>query len=97
MVRDLENNSILHLRNDIALKLTLGTRAVLYLLDELLVRLRGTSILHVNKTAALSLDQLELIPPTTTRILHDEDRRIIDLIRMARNADVSHFARHMLH
>ncbi len=56
MVRDLENNSILHLRNDIALKLTLGTRAVLYLLDELLVRLRGTSILHVNKTAALSLD-----------------------------------------
>jgi hypothetical protein len=94
MVTELGYKWISHLLEDISVKLTLSSIAILSVGDELLVYLHDTFIFHVRKKAVRILAPLELTPAAITRIPHDADRRIIDLIRMARNAELSHFAGH---
>ena len=93
MVSDLDHRSISHLLGDIAVKLTLGSIVVLSLGDGLLERLNHPPIFHAKKKA-VRIVASELNPATTTSIPCDADRRIIDIVRMARNADIKYFAGH---
>lgn len=93
MVTDLGYKSLSHLLEDIAVKLTLSGRAVISLRGDLLAYLYDHSTFYLRKKAV----RIVVPEPTSDMkipILHDADRRIIDLIRMARNAEVSHFAGH---
>ncbi len=93
MVTDLAYKLISHLLEDVVVKLTLSSMAVLSLGDGLLEYLNHPPIFHARKKV-VRIVAPELNPDVATPIPYDADRRIIDLIRIARNADVSHFAGH---
>lgn len=90
---DRGRKSISHLIEDIEVKLTLRSRAVVSVGDALLAHLLDTSFLHAKKIAVSTDESRGPNSVASTPITHDAER-IIELIRMARNADVTHFTRH---
>jgi hypothetical protein len=78
---------------EIEVRFTLRIRVASSAKNQLLARLRDTFVRYTNKKAVTISDPRELTSVAPTIITQDAER-IIDLIRMARNADVGHFGRH---